>query len=784
MTQTDFYPTDTLARPAEIRRCAQRLEAITGVLLGHGEDVGAVLNRVALSFSQVIAPVVAARIGDHVAALESAVEGTQYGYAVGSAWAEDVESFKSARQALITRWEAAEQDEFGITPPPDLWPYNESETADRLRLEHRVAVEDARRVTLDAFIREGNLLWESFQDKAVETGRMFREGPTAANLALVVSYLGWGAMTLWPELGIPPVSAVDGATAGRTVLAALDGTAGPQAMTDALADVAAITKRAAAGEALTPDEIDFLAAFYATLGQRVTEVPDYLAQTSFTYATSVASSRTDDQGPPVSTSHTMGGLDPAAVTALTAASANGMLVLSRNGPGGGGYTRLPTWVQASLDDDQLLPSGVGRSQTVDGFEALVTFGEFLGYSDVEAGDGLSRELAMATSRMLADLDGLEGQLDPGLPTWIEQVDVTGQSFLDVVARNDSASFDIVTGSNMPEDYDPARFFGDIYTFDWSDDGAAASRLTDFIPVWAVSDDPVEQGQAQAAMFEMVQIVTSDEGFELLMDGAGTSGVAAESALGQVNPAITQGFVVAMAPFMDEFAGEQSSIAEPSGLGDLTFDTRVRFTTLLGTDPDSAAALAGLATAYEQQELYEYAVSGNTELTGGNVGRIRGIVDAGLFNAEIDAGADEAQARAGAEQTRQLGANIAQGVLGAIPVPGVSALVDTVFAVFDVESAENSPAASPLPSPGRNEAERRYDTAAGVMTAMVTTGQLPPSAMPTPFIGPVSAGNRPSTEVLTQALVDAAETAGFDLNLILNRIESAYSDPDLVDERDG
>lgn len=783
MANTDFEPTDTRACPEAIRRSANGLESISGVLLGHGDNVGSVLSEMAVSFTEVVAPAVWVQIGDNIGALETAVEATQYGYAVGVSWAADVEAFKAARDELIARWELADIEAFGVPAPLNLWPPPEAAEAERLRLENRVAVEDARRLALDGFILEGHALWENFQEKVTEKARMFREGPTAENLALVVSFLGWGAMTLWPEFAPAPVSAAGGVAAGTTVIGGLDGATGPQAVADALADVAAIIRRAETGQDLTPAEIDFLAAFYETVGVRITELPDYLTQTSFSYTTGAPTSRTDDESPPVYSTHTVDGLDPSLVTALTAASANGILVLSRNGPAGGGYARLPTWAREALDDE-LVPSMLPTPQTAGSFEALVGLGELLDFSTVEAGAGLSREMAFAVDRMFLAVEDLEGMGMEGTPTWGEQVDAAGRSFFTVIARNDSACFDVVTGANMPEGYDAARFLVNTYTFEWSDDGAAAAALTDFIPVWAVSDDAVEQGRAQAAMFDLVQVVTADAGFELLMDGAGSSGVAAESAIGQVNPAITQGFVAAMSPFMDQFAGEQATGIDPTALRELPFETRVRWTTLIGTDPDSATALASLTYAYEQQQLYEYAVSGNAEETGGNIGRIRGIVDAGLINAQMDAGADQAAAEAAAARTNKTGRDIMQGLLGGIPAPGLSPIVDTLFAVINAEVTESAPTESMTPSPVRNEAERRYDAAAGAMTALVSTGQIPSSAMPLPFVGPVSAQDQPSTEGFTQALVDAAAAAGYDLNLILNRIVSAYSDPDLVDERAG
>lgn len=777
---TDFYPTDTDAEPENIRRSAEALQSISGVLLGHGDDVRAVLSQVALSFSEVIAPAVAAQIGANTAALETAVEGTQYGYAVGSAWADDVDAFISERAALIAAWEAAERTDFGVSPLTGLDNAEPEMAAQRVR-----TIAATRQEILGDYIAEAARRWERFQDQVREKGRMFREGPSADNLSLLVSYLGWSGMTLWPESATTPVGgAEDGAAAAATVVEGLDGGATAEEVAEALSTIAMITRRAAEGLELTDAELAYLEAFYATIGVRILDVPAYLASTS-------GPSVFDEGAPPRYAPPIPFNGVPDLVEALTLAAANGLLVLSRptsrtSDDAHDGYERLPSW----LRDTMAIEDNDPYNNPLTHFERLTDLGDLLGHSTVEAGTGLSRELAESVGWMIEYAeyreDSLSTEAEDDMRAHIAE---SAPGLLTVVSRNDEVCFDLLSGSGMSEDFSPTEYFGHIYTFDWAvDEGAAAASLTDFIPVWAVSDDPLEQGRAQAAMLDLVQIVTGDESFELLMDGVGNSGVAAESAVGQVNPAITKGFVADMAPFMDQFAGEQVNNPDPNavpmGLRDLPFDTRVRFMTLIGTDSDAAQALAGLAYAYEQQELYEYAVSGNAEVNGGNVGRIRGIVDTGLFNAEIDAGADQAEATAAAARSRQLGADIAQSVLGAIPVPGASGLVDTVFAIFNASAAEEGAGQSAVEaqSPGRSEPELRYDTAAGVMRALVATGQVSPSAGPDPFVVTVSVEGEPSTDVLTQALVNAAAAAGYDLSDILDRIESAYSDQELIDER--
>lgn len=794
MSDTDFYPTGTLARPDEIRRSAGQLRAISGVLLGHGDNVGAVLSQVALSFSDVISSAVAAQIGANAAALETAVEGTEYGYAVGSAWADDVDAFIAARAELIARWEAAEATDFGVPPPSGLTNM-EPEMAEQSYLNRRLDISAGRACALADFTAEGMLLWERFQDQVHEKGRLFRDGPTAANLALLGSYLGWSAMTLWPEMGTTPVAGGgDGTAAARDVLAGLDGRASPEAVVNALSALAMITSRAAYGHELTEAEMAYLEAFYATMGHRVLDVPNYLASASgMTYAT---------EDPPEYVPSVPFVGTPQLVDSLTMAAANGLLILSRptartNDDDHDGYERLPQWARDAFNPTALTDQEV--------FNDLIGMGKLLAHSTMEAGSGLSRELAVSVDWMI---EFAEGQEHPAYPHVAEdlraQIAASAPSLLNVVSRNNEVCMDLLAGSDMLEGFSPAEYFTSIYAFDWAfEDGAAAASLTDFIPEWATMDDAVARSRAETALFDLVQIVTGDASFQQLMDGVGTSGVAAESAIGQVNPAITQGFVAAMASCMDQFAGPQIDVERPTELGDLSFETRVRFATLIGTDPDSAAAMAGAAYAYEQQQLYEYALSGDASVHGGYVGRIRGIVDDGLINAELDAGADAAAAEASAERARQLGIRIAKEVLGTIPVPGASTLVGIVAEIVNYELRESvgGPAGDPSDSsqtPGRTEDERRFDTAAGVMTGLVSSGQVPVSSippamvrpdgtitMPPPFVGPAPADFEvPTADELTDVLLAAAEASGYDLATILDRIESAYSDPDLVDERDG
>jgi len=774
MTDEGFYPQDTLARPEEIRNTADGLRGISGQLLGHGAAVGAVLSEVALSFSEVVSTAVAAQIGTNLAALETAVEATEYGWAVGSAWADDVAAFKADRADLIAQWEAAQSTDFGVPPLTGAPQAAAPDMVEALTEDRRQDIETARAANLRDFIAEASRRWERFQDRVREKGRMFREGATAPNLSLLTGYLGWGGMTLWPEEATPPVrGAEDGAAAAETVVEGLDGDASPDAVAEALSTVAVIARRAAEGQELTPAELDYLEAFYATMGDRILDVPPYLQS---------ANGLPDAANPPGYVPPVPFD-DPAVVEALTVGAANGLLILSRptartDDDDHDGYERLPQWVK-----DAFNPTGPSSSGA---FSDLAGMGDLLAHSTVVAGPGFSRKLATSVGWMIDYAESREHFQYPYRTQELRaQVANSASHLLEVVGRNDEVCYELLTGTNMPEEFSPAEYFTNIYGYNWAaDDGAGAASLTDFIPVWGSSGDPVAEVRAEQAMFSLVQIVTSDAGFEELMDGVGNSGgVPPDMAVGQVNPAITRGFVAAMAPFMDQFAGPQVDGADPTGISDLPYETRVRFTTLIGTDPDSATALAALAYTYEQQEFSEYAASGNVEANGGNIGRIRGFVDAGLINAQLDLDGDRVAAEAAAARHRQLGIDLAQQVIGLVPAPGASALVNTVVAVFEAQPGD-TPSPPEAASPSRSEAESRYATAAGVVTALIASGEVPASTLPSLGMGPMAANpNPPSLADQTQALVDAAATAGYDLTAMFERIESAYTDPDLVDERD-
>ncbi|MBA3369113.1 MAG: hypothetical protein H0T99_10700 [Geodermatophilaceae bacterium] len=726
MTDFDFDPTDTNADPVKIRWSAEALRSISGTLLGHGGNVDFVLGKVASSFSEVISTAVAAQIGANAGLLEAAVEATEYGYGVSSAWANDVEDFVLARDGLIARWKAAEETDFGVPPPVGL-ANAEPEMAERMYDQRRLAISAARQAELQLYIAEGQRLWEQFQVQVTEKARMFREGPTAPNLALITAYLGWGGMTMWPELGTTPVTgAYDGEAAAGNVIAALNGLASPQVLVNAVTAVALIVQRAGYGFELTAEEIAFLEAFYAGVGKRITEVPGFLTRNSFEYMRSDPASGGPTDGPSTRTPSVSPELDPALVTALTAASANGMLVLSRSGTGGGGYARLPTWVRDVLDGNEAYigpPTSPTSPPAIGGgsdFETLVDLGAFLESSSVEAGTGLSHQLAMATQN-LAQIGNDAGFLftEDIAEGIVAEVDSTGRSFLSVIARNDEASYDLILDEDMPGEYDPVTFFADIYSFAWSDDGQAAAGIT---KVLTDNHDgtAAEQERATRGMSDLVAHLTSDpETYERLMDRVG-GGDPQDSALGQVNPLISQELGGLMATYFDEFGSPLSPPRDgPPPAFYATADERLRFSTLVATDPMAAETLYASLQDHTADVLSQVPAGAAPYEVGREIGQLFALVDAGIVAAETDPLED-------VRRMEEFSADAIGAVSAAVPHPAAKAVLGVGEALLS--GAVEEQLGVDTPGYMLDGAERQYQVVAGLTQALIDAGQLDGSAL--------------------------------------------------------
>lgn len=724
-----FAPEDTQADPERIRAKAADLHALTGLLLGQEDDVSAVLDQAALSFTDIVSESVLSQIGPNIAALEQAVETTEYGYGVAMAWAADVEAFKVARAEQIARWVQGLATDFGVEQrnPPDP---ADQDMRDAFVNEFEDARKANRNVLLGILIQESALNSATLWELARLRGSRFREGPTPANVAAVSGELGFVASTLWPEYSaIPiPVDGDAGVADAQTSVNALDGIGPPDPVIEALERVTLLTRRAAAGVELTAAEIDYLAAYYETMGERITEVPEFLTRTEFPYF--AIEQGVDSDGQPVEPGEPMSaqGLPASAELGLSVAAANGLMVLSRPGPGGGGYERTPSWMRQALRLEDR-PSPESLPQNPEALARLAAMGEFLGLAQVESGDGLAREVADALTVMVESVVGNEGVIPAGLDvTAGELVDSGGRGMLNVIAMNDQVSFEVITGENMPSDYDPSRFYLGVYTFDWSDEGAAAAQLTDVIP--ELASDPAQAERAREAAVALTRILTSDAAEDRLLDEVGSSGDAASSVIGLRNPAVANALAEVFGATPELYSSRPGDGIEQSPLSALEQE---RFVTYILSDPGNATETFAEAVAgYERQQCAEYVYDPlRSQELGEPMNRLDETINNALTRLANDVHWDDIESQLEQIESRRRTFQLINSALGTAGQPGSVATAATT--IYELATEADPPDLTP-PSgaeipPLRDEAQRTAMIAVNIADELVSSGQMPESALP-------------------------------------------------------
>ncbi len=101
-----------------IREHAEGFLRIAAQLTGSQDSFSFVLRCLAVSFSDVLQPLISARIGEQFYTLQDLVGAILYAEQVAQGWAEDVETFKLHRADLLERWDAAYRNGFWITRTP------------------------------------------------------------------------------------------------------------------------------------------------------------------------------------------------------------------------------------------------------------------------------------------------------------------------------------------------------------------------------------------------------------------------------------------------------------------------------------------------------------------------------------------------------------------------------------------------------------------------------------------------------------------------------------------
>ncbi|MBE1532091.1 TPR repeat region-containing protein [Actinomadura algeriensis] len=651
-----FDPRDTEAKPDLLDQSAEGFYSVAGKILGRSGDMEQVLNGAAMNFSDLVAYDIWKQNEYNAEDWRTAAEAAVYGAGVTKGWAQDVREFKRKRQALVDEWEDAAGSNFGVVRRlPD--------TTDRLTFgtgleqEMNAALDEeyaADRAQAEAAkLRElsgaADRAWEELQARAELRERQLAQGPTPQNLRSLVEHdlLGWAPYNIRGAEAPLPLDAELAAADAALLREYLTRRREPDAeygqiIGTLLAAVRQGVARRADGGRLDPDVLAYLEEFYGELGSDLLVMDAYAG-------------------------HGEGlGERPFLQQDSLAALGGGLLLLSDESVGGG-FDRMPPIVRRLFDESVQVNDGAYAAIHHWGYQ-YAALADLLGSADprLVAGEELSTALIAVTPHYL-DFAGSPVNVIPGGVELLDGstvlTDEPAATMLGVATRNVAANHAVLTGDYEPGDVGLARpeLLAALYTHDWSDDGAAAAKLTSWIHADGV--DETMAGEAAAGLYETVTGVGDGGVYGALTDGPGGD------SMGMLNPELSRGFADVAVKYLDEFAAEQDDPARTSfGGGNLELayedGARARFFELVAGDEDAAAYLTGAVLTHEATRLNGYVAGGGEgdAQYGRANGMLRGYLDAGMLNEAMDRTGDERTAVTDAAARQANGSTFASGMI--------------------------------------------------------------------------------------------------------------------------
>ncbi|MGC0366121.1 uncharacterized protein YukE [Rhodococcus sp. 27YEA15] len=458
---------------------------------------------------------------------------------------------------------------------------------------------------------------------------------------------------------------------------------------------------------LTPEQLDAIAR-----GERVDDLP----QSTFDYVRNFYNEAGKggllDLADKLREQENSG--DPLAAGRLDAL-ANGLLTLSDEkvgtGTETGGYGQVPSDVR-ELVYHGYEPDSNGDRNSRD-WADLNRLGELIG--EATPGNQPGSELGVEFDRVAAHIADMSNQssgtIGLTMPYGMD-VERTAEQFLDVGTRNHESSSHILTGldsNGNPLDFHRDSVIIPLLTHEWSDDGASAGALVDWINADAVvhnPDDPADVASATRAgesAYGLAQVLSTTESgnggnnFGSLIDIAEGADRPGNLSMGQVNPALTQQIAGALAPYTGDIVGLDEKYTDTRGFGHLGPVEATRVFTLVDGDPLAGGILNGAALAQAAQIDGAFAVSavkGDTDLSlGVSSGNLRGLVEAGLGSEVTDRNLNGEDADAAMRQQRSTAYGVSQWLAsGAVSfIPGgavVNPLANSVALMLQDDYVNN------------------------------------------------------------------------------------------------
>ncbi|WP_306370831.1 hypothetical protein [Nocardiopsis sp. CC223A] len=611
-----------------------------------------------------------------------------YGDSVVETWREAVKKYNSTIDGLEGEWSEAVGNEFGVDVEPL------SGDPDK-RADDLVDLGIARQGKYSELKLQAETARGELEEVAERVNTMLEDGPSSEdNIEYLVrsGLLGWAPYAIF-GYGQPVPIELDWGSgeewADKFSEAVNSGGEIPPLLLrtlDYLNDVA--SRKLANGESLSPEELDFLEAFYGGLegefqapmgGDLQGEDLGVLALPQ------VLGDRAD--------------LSEQERELILGTLADNLIFLS-NESIGGNFEYLPGSVQAAALGPNAMGDDHREGEWGSNFIRLgVLFDHASG--DSEAGTTFSANLTSTTGyALLSNLDTTELWL--GSTLFDKSQDYYLDAVLDVSTRNKDANYSLLVG-----DFDSPYFGSEdsvlledvlegLFTHDWSDGDIegrpAVTGLTDWIYQDAVDleGNESERTRAAEAAVGLIETLANEEMYNRLtgLDFFGEDGSKVENAtFTALNPDIADSLVNIYAAYIDSFAGQAGMDGEAiefswergsgdpvwndsSGTFEMSPGDRLVFLEYLLGEEDSAVGVVSALETYHQGHLDRMTTTGETENTGASAARLNALVDAAFHNEAIRMGLDEEGARNNKERIYSSLKGVGSAALGEIPVVGI------------------------------------------------------------------------------------------------------------------
>lgn len=411
------------------------------------------------------------------------------------------------------------------------------------------------------------------------------------------------------------------------------------------------------------------------------------------------------------------GSDTERAEQLLEALGGGALVLSDESLGGG-YAFLPESIRETVEGPYLESSPGSSGPTFEEWERSTgPLGALFGNAPENLSGGRTLSAHMTTT-----VGQLLNSEDDYLPLWAPDAQENMEIMFDVSTRNEDGNIVATTGE-WPNgaDYahpnygsvDPDEILPGIYKNDWSDDGASAARLTEWIIDYQESDDPEKNELAGHGAESVIEVVTSEEHFDDLANvgffGDEPSVIDAETGevvagVGMINPEVSGAFFDIYNAYIDSFAdgtrddfenGDVPNEGVVSWGGadgepqlELGVQEREKFLRLVAGNESMAHALQASSALYNLDQIGDFATAdAEHHDVGSQAGVLQAIVDSAVQNEAENRFENAKDAAEELKSKRQFGVDLTASIIGAVDSP-VSGPIGEIYK-YNMKSSVDS-----------------------------------------------------------------------------------------------